>query len=190
MCCTLLKSWCVYLSLMRRPLQAKWSLAASAGTKQRAEDRAVVRIVGRQPLECRSTTWVSETSLRCVVPPVPLVSQPVDQASRSLVVNVAIVVAGRQNEATSHTSLTYTDVPAYFSCDNNRVFGNSRAQGVCYKCCRPACIKDAISAGSPLAGFVFNDCEGSCSQYCGYSSVMPRPDTLQPFSVPDGQVQP
>ena len=151
--------------------QAKYSLQASGGTKHKSEDRAMVRIMGRQPHECRSTTWVSDSSLKCVVPPLPMVSQRVNEASRTVEVGVAVKIGGLQSDATSNSILTYTGVPAYYACDNNRVFGNTKEQEVCFRCCRTACIKDAISSGSSLAGHAFGDCESRCNQFCGYSSV-------------------
>ncbi len=69
--------------------QESWTTKSAGGLVQAAGVKAVVEIVGKSAVQCRSTQWVSDGQLVCVLPPLPSQKQEVDIAAHKVSVQVA-----------------------------------------------------------------------------------------------------
>jgi len=128
-----------------------------------------VLVLSRRQLKCRSTKWVSDRELICETPPMPQSRAEIDTNAKTAKVFVVVEVMGTRSMQSAVSTLTYTDVPAFYACDNDRVTSKS-AQRECFKCCRAACIVDEFANGAKKAGYTYTFCDKSCYTYCGYVS--------------------
>ena len=131
--------------------------------------KAQVLIVNRGQTRCRTITWVSDRELICEVPAMPPSRADVDTTARTSKTNVVVEILGTRSIQNGVSQLTYTEVPAYYSCDNARLASKS-AQRECFKCCRSACIVDEFANGARKAGYTYTYCDKECYRYCGYFS--------------------
>ena len=69
--------------------QESWTTTSAGGLVRAAGVKAIVEIVGKSPVACRSTQWVSDDQLVCVLPPLPSQKQAVDIAAHKVSVQVA-----------------------------------------------------------------------------------------------------
>lgn len=139
------------------------------GGSQSRTYKAEVILLSRKQMSCIKTTWVSDQELLCEVPPMPPTKSDVDSNGKTSQVYVVVEVLGIRSKQSGLSQLTYTNVPAYYACDNGRV--NVKAvQKECFKCCRSACIVDEFANGAKKAGFTYTYCDKSCYKYCGYFS--------------------
>jgi len=126
-----------------------------------------VLVSTRKQLPCQSVTWVSDSKLLCQVPPMPLVRQNVNTQERSVKATLTVQVSNQRNRISLSASLLYTNVPSFYSCNNERATG---ASSDCFKCCRNFCISDALSTGAPQQGYIYSSCDKTCYSYCSQSS--------------------
>ncbi len=68
--------------------QESWTTTSAGGLVRAAGVKAVVEIVGKSAVACRSTQWVSDGQLVCVLPPLPSRKQAVDIATHKVSVQV------------------------------------------------------------------------------------------------------
>ena len=131
--------------------------------------QAQVLILNRRQTKCRKTTWVSDRELICEVPPMPPSRVEVDTTARTSKTQVVVEVLVSRSTQSAVSELTFTQVPAYYACSNDRSTSKA-AQRECFKCCRSACIVDEFASGARKAGFTYTYCDKECYKYCGYHS--------------------
>ena len=78
----------------------------------------------------QSTTWISDRSILCVVPPLPPVRQDSLDASRTLTLHILVNVGGQRSAPSDNAAIVYTGVPAYFKCDNNKVAVDAKVRAL------------------------------------------------------------
>lgn len=93
----------------------------------------------------------------------------VDTTARTSKTQVVVEVLVSRSTQSAVSELTYTQVPAYYACSNDRSTSKA-AQRECFKCCRSACIVDEFASGARKAGFTYTYCDKECYKYCGYHS--------------------
>mmetsp|Transcript_41725 Transcript_41725/g.65154 ORF Transcript_41725/g.65154 Transcript_41725/m.65154 type:complete len:130 (-) Transcript_41725:115-504(-) len=99
-----------------------------------------------------------------------MIRQSINTNSRTLQVHITVFAINQQTRAQAIATLTYTDVPSYYSCDNDQI-SNLAKKRDCFKCCRSACVVDEFAQGGKKAGFTYQYCDKSCYQFCGYIST-------------------
>eukprot|EP00286_Rhodomonas_abbreviata_P001437 CAMPEP_0181288776 /NCGR_PEP_ID=MMETSP1101-20121128/524_1 /TAXON_ID=46948 /ORGANISM="Rhodomonas abbreviata, Strain Caron Lab Isolate" /LENGTH=896 /DNA_ID=CAMNT_0023392943 /DNA_START=287 /DNA_END=2977 /DNA_ORIENTATION=+ len=153
--------------------QSKWTATTHGGFQTANVQKAEIIIESRRPTKCRKTTWVSDQQLLCEVPPMPMVRQGINAQQRTLQVKVVVQAVNQRNQRTTSSTLVYTDVPTFYTCDNDKI-SNQAMQRQCFECCRSACIVDEFSQGGAKKGYTYQFCDKSCYQYCGYVSGRTR----------------
>lgn len=93
----------------------------------------------------------------------------VDTTARTSKTQVVVEILDSRSTQSAVSELTYTQVPAYYACSNDRSTSKA-AQRECFKCCRSACIVDEFASGARKAGFTYTYCDKECYKYCGYHS--------------------
>jgi hypothetical protein len=119
---------------------------ANAGDVQTTGTRsAFVEVYGNSfAARCATTTYVSDSELLCTVPRLPARRIDVDKVKRTVKVSVVINAGGTRSSQTTASTLSYTSVPSYYTCDYRSE--NAVAKRDCFTCCRSACIVDEFAA--------------------------------------------
>ena len=68
--------------------QESWTTTSAGGLVRAAGVKAIVEIVGKSAVACRSTQWVSDGQLVCVLPPLPSQKQAVNIEAHKVSVQV------------------------------------------------------------------------------------------------------
>jgi hypothetical protein len=162
-----------------------WTVRNVGGFKNKASVKTLVEIVGRRSVQCQDTTWVSDSQLICVVPPLPMTKQAVDIVQHTVPVQVCgnpcacciamlmtflhwqvVVVVDEQASTQGPSSnLLYSGVPAYFACDNTP---GTLSKESCFTCCRSSCIVDSFAQGGAQGTATMGNCDNSCYSYCEF----------------------
>jgi hypothetical protein len=148
--------------------QEQWTVTTAGGATTTAKRTATVEIATRVNVRCTNVQWVSDGELVCTVPAIPLAKLSVDTAQRTLSASVVVDAAGaRSQQWASGSTLHYSQVPSYYTCENAGT--DSLARSDCYSCCRHACVSEEFALGAVRGASTYSNCDASCISYCGFS---------------------
>jgi len=149
-----------------------WTAVNQAGTETQIDRQATVSLEGKgMHTSCGSVVWVSPRQLICKVPALANQKQDMDKTARTVAVSVVVDAGGLRSRSDSSGSLTYTQVPTYFTCNSNEV--SETGKNACFSCCRSSCIVDQFATGvqQAAAGATYSACDTACYKYCGFTNM-------------------
>jgi hypothetical protein len=135
-----------------------YSVNSPGGASSSISNSARAEVVTRGAVPCSATVWVSDTSVTCTLPSLPLTRQSnLNVAARTVSAAVAVTNpgGGRSDPEASSAAFVYTNglakaqvladsiVPIFYSCDNS--LSDAVSRSACFTCCRSNCVQDEFN---------------------------------------------